>query len=165
MQIYRQKGAPIPEGWAFDAEGRPTTDVAQALAGLVQPIGGHKGIGVAMAIGILSTLLSGAGCGRESGNMIDGPLAGRDGQFFLALNIAAFEDVATFKTRMDQIIHDYQATRLAPGFERVYVPGGLEVELARARRVEGVPLNDETIAGLAGSARALGVDGSMFETT
>jgi LDH2 family malate/lactate/ureidoglycolate dehydrogenase len=163
MQIYEQKGAPIPEGWAFDAEGRPTTDVAQALAGLVQPIGGHKGIGLATAIGILSTLLSGAGYGRESGNMIDGPVAGRDGQFYLALNVGAFEDVATFKARMDALIRDYKATRLAPGFERVYVPGELEVGLERARRSDGIPLNEETIAGLVRSARDLGVDASPFE--
>jgi LDH2 family malate/lactate/ureidoglycolate dehydrogenase len=163
MQIYQQKGAPIPEGWALDAEGRPTTDVAQALEGLVQPIGGHKGIGLAMAIGILSTLLSGAGYGRESGDMVDGPLAGRDGQFFLALNVAAFEDVATFKARMDDLIRDYKATRLAPGFDRVYVPGELEVELERARRADGIPLNDATITGLLASAKGLGVDASMLE--
>ena len=93
MQVYQQKGMPIPEGWAFDQEGRPTTDIEEALAGLVQPIGMYKGIGLAMAAGILSTLLSGAGYGTESGNMVDGPIPGRDGQFYLALNIAAFEDV------------------------------------------------------------------------
>jgi LDH2 family malate/lactate/ureidoglycolate dehydrogenase len=163
MEIYRQKGAPIPEGWAFDAQGRPTTDVAQALKGLVQPIGGHKGIGLAMAIGILSTLLSGAGYGLESGNMVDGPLAGRDGQFFLALKVAAFEDLATFKARMDRIIRDYKATRLAPGFAQVYVPGELEVELERTRRASGIPLNDETIAGLRESAERLGVDPALFQ--
>lgn len=129
----------------------------------MQPIGGHKGIGLAMAIGILSTLLSGAGYGRESGNMIDGPSAGRDGQFYLALNVAAFEDLATFKARMDRLICDYKATRLAPGFELVYVPGELEVEPERARRSDGIPLNDETIAGLARSARDLGVDASPLE--
>ena len=72
MQVYQQKGIPIPEGWAFDQEGRPTTDIEKALAGLVQPIGMYKGIGLAMAAGILSTLLSGAGYGTESGNMVDG---------------------------------------------------------------------------------------------
>jgi LDH2 family malate/lactate/ureidoglycolate dehydrogenase len=81
MQVYQQKGLPIPEGWAFDREGRPTTNIDEALAGLVQPIGMYKGIGLAMAAGILSTLLSGAGYGTESGNMVDGPIPGRDGQF------------------------------------------------------------------------------------
>jgi LDH2 family malate/lactate/ureidoglycolate dehydrogenase len=162
MQVYQQKGIPIPEGWAFDQDGRPTTDIDKALAGLVQPIGKYKGIGLAMAAGILSTLLSGAGYGSESGNMIDGPLPGRDGQFYLALNIAAFEDVATFKARMDKIIREYQGTRLAPGFKRVYVPGQMEAELERRQRAEGIPLNEATVQGIRAAAAGLGVDAAAL---
>ena len=152
MQVYQQKGIPIPEGWAFDQDGRPTTDIDEALAGLVQPIGMYKGIGLAMAAGILSTLLSGAGYGTESGNMVDGPIPGRDGQFYLALDIAAFEDVATFKARMDRIIREYQGTRLAPGVKRVYVPGEMEAELERRQRDEGIPLNEATVQGIRDAA-------------
>jgi LDH2 family malate/lactate/ureidoglycolate dehydrogenase len=158
MQVYQQKGIPIPEGWAFDEEGRPTTDIEKALAGLVQPIGMYKGIGLAMAAGILSTLLSGAGYGTESGNMVDGAFPGRDGQFYLALNIAAFEDVPTFKARMDKIIREYRSTRLAPGAKRVFVPGEMEAGLERRQRVEGIPLNEATIAGIREVAAKLGVD-------
>jgi LDH2 family malate/lactate/ureidoglycolate dehydrogenase len=162
MQVYQQKGIPIPEGWAFDQDGRPTTDIDKALAGLVQPIGKYKGIGLAMAAGILSTLLSGAGYGSESGNMIDGPLPGRDGQFYLALNIAAFEDVPTFKARMDKIIREYRGTRLAPGFTRVYVPGEMEAELERRQRAEGIPLNEATVQGIRAAAAGLGVDAAAL---
>jgi LDH2 family malate/lactate/ureidoglycolate dehydrogenase len=163
MQVYQQKGIPIPEGWAFDREGRPTTDIDEALAGLVQPIGMYKGVGLAMAAGILSTLLSGAGYGTESGNMVDGPIPGRDGQFYLALNIAAFEHVPTFKTRMDGIIREYRGTRLAPGAKRVFVPGEMEAELERRQRQEGIPLNDATIAGIRDAAAKLGVDASVLQ--
>jgi LDH2 family malate/lactate/ureidoglycolate dehydrogenase len=163
MQVYKQKGIPIPEGWAFDREGRPTTDIDEALAGLVQPIGMYKGIGLAMAAGILSTLLSGAGYGTESGNMVDGPIPGRDGQFYLALNIAAFEDVATFKARMDRIIREYRGTRLAPGVKRVFVPGEMEAELERRQRAEGVPLNEATVQGIRAAAATLGVDASVLQ--
>jgi LDH2 family malate/lactate/ureidoglycolate dehydrogenase len=163
MQVYQQKGIPIPEGWAFDDEGRPTTDIDKALAGLVQPIGMYKGIGLAMAAGILSTLLSGAGYGTESGNMVDGATPGRDGQFYLALNIAAFEDVETFKARMDKIIREYRGTRLAPGVKRVYVPGEMEAGLERRQRAEGIPLNEATIAGIRDAAAQLGVDAAALE--
>jgi LDH2 family malate/lactate/ureidoglycolate dehydrogenase len=163
MQVYKQKGVPIPEGWAFDQEGRPTTDIDAALEGLVQPIGMYKGIGLAMAAGILSTLLSGAGYGTESGNMVDGPIPGRDGQFYLALNIAAFEDVATFKARMDKIIKEYQSTRLAPGVEQVWVPGHPEAELERRQRREGVPLNETTVREIRDAATALEVDASVLQ--
>ena len=162
MQIYKQKGAQIPEGWAFDSEGRPTSDIDQALQGLVQPIGGHKGIGLAMAMGILSTLLCDAGYGSESGNMVDGARTGRDGQFYLALNIAAFEDVSGFKQRMDKIIREYRGTRLAPGFERVYVPGELEDTIELRNRREGVPLNEATLQGLTDTAAKVGADASLL---
>jgi L-2-hydroxycarboxylate dehydrogenase (NAD+) len=163
MQVYQQKGIPIPEGWAFDQDGKPTTDIEKALAGLVQPIGAYKGIGLAMAAGILSTLLSGAGYGTESGNMADGPIPGRDGQFYLALNIAAFEHVGTFKARMDQIIKEYRGTRLAPGIKRVWVPGEMEAELERAQREGGVPLNEATVQGLRDAAAGLGVDAAALQ--
>src|SRR5262249_42437413 len=71
-RVYHQRGEPIPAGWAFDAEGQPTTDAAAALDGLIQPIGGHKGVGLGIVMGILSALLSGASYGTELGNMLDG---------------------------------------------------------------------------------------------
>jgi LDH2 family malate/lactate/ureidoglycolate dehydrogenase len=162
MQIYKQKGAQIPQGWAFDDEGRPTTDIDAALEGLVQPIGGHKGIGLAISVGILSTLLCDAGYGSESGSMVDGPRAGRDGQFYLALDIAAFEDVARFKQRMDKLIREYRSTRLADGVERVYVPGEMEDEIERRNRRDGVPLNEATIRNLTEAALRVGADASAL---
>ena len=163
MQVYKQKGLPIPAGWAFDRQGRPTTDIDEALAGLVQPIGMYKGIGLAMAAGILSTLLSGAGYGSESGNMVDGPKPGRDGQFYLALKIAAFADVAHFKARMDRLIEEYKGTRLAPGVERVFVPGEMEAALEQRQRQEGVPLNEETVRGILACAADLDVDATALQ--
>jgi LDH2 family malate/lactate/ureidoglycolate dehydrogenase len=163
MQVYKQKGIPIPEGWAFDNEGRPTTDIDEALEGLVQPIGMYKGIGLAVAAGILSTLLSGAGYGTESGNMVDGPIPGRDGQLYLALNIAAFEEAATFRARMDRIIREYRGTRLAAGVRRVFVPDEMEADLERRQRAEGIPLNEATIAGIRNVGAMLGVDAAILQ--
>jgi LDH2 family malate/lactate/ureidoglycolate dehydrogenase len=162
MQIYKQKGAPIPAGWAFDRQGRPTTEIDAALEGLVQPIGRHKGIGLAMSMGILSTLLCDAGYGTESGNMVEGPQFGRDGQFYMALDIAAFEDVARFKQRMDKIIREYRSTRLAEGVERVYVPGEIEDTIERRNRRDGVPLNEQTVRNLTEAARSVGADATAL---
>ncbi|MGH7160987.1 MAG: Ldh family oxidoreductase, partial [Acetobacteraceae bacterium] len=89
--FYHQKGGTIPEGWAFDRHGRPTTDTAAAPAGLIQPVGGHKGVGLAIVTGMLSTLLSGASTGTELGNMVAGARPGRDGHAFIAIDVAAFQ--------------------------------------------------------------------------
>ncbi len=162
IRVYRQKGLDIPPNWAFDAAGEPTTDAALAIEGLLQPIGGYKGVGLAVVMGVLSALLSGAGYGTELGNMVDGPKAGRDGHFFLAINIAAFEDPAVFKARVDALIRQIQASRRMAGVERLYAPGGLEAETEARYREQGIPLNEETIAGLRGTAAQLGVNSSAL---
>ena len=115
IRVYHQKGLPIPLGWAFDASGNPTTDSAQALAGLLQPIGGFKGVGLAIIMGVFSSLLSGAAFGTELGDMVNGARAGLDGQFVMAINVAAFEDVKRFKSRVDQIVRSIRSSSTAPG--------------------------------------------------
>ena len=70
IRIYEQKGLDLPEGWAFDENGSPTTSAAAALGGLLRPIGDYKGVGLSVVMGVLSTALSGASYGTDSGNMI-----------------------------------------------------------------------------------------------
>lgn len=148
IRVFHQKGVPIPEGWAFNRNGHPTNDPAEALEGLLQPIGEYKGAGLAIVMGVLSSMLSGAAFGTELGNMVDGPKPGRDGQFVMALNIAAFEDPVVFKTRVDGVVRQIRESRPAPGFDRCYAPGELEHILEQRYRIEGIPLNTETISGL-----------------
>lgn len=162
IRIYAQKGEPIPEGWAFDKEGQPTTDATAALEGLIQPMGAFKGIGLAMVVGMMSTLFSGAGYGTESGNMVDGATSGADGQFFIAIDIAAFVEPETFKKRVDGIIHQFNTSTNAAGTDTLYVPGALENEIAARNLEMGVPLNQETIRGIQTQARELGVTLSLF---
>jgi len=156
LRVYRQKGLPIPEGWAFDREGQPTTDAAEAIEGLLQPIGAYKGVSLALLMGMLSSLLSGAAYGTELGNMVDGPQAGQDGHFFMAIRIAAFEAPARFKARVDAIVRQIHACRRAPGVERLYAPGELEAETEALYRQEGIPLNEDTLAGIAAAAAQVG---------
>jgi LDH2 family malate/lactate/ureidoglycolate dehydrogenase len=158
LRIYKQKGLTLPEGWALDADGRPTTDPTAAVDGLLMPIGGFKGVGLALVMGILSSMLSGAAYGTELGDMERGPEAGRDGHFCAAVRVSAFEDVARFKARVDAAIREIHACRKAPGVERVYVPGEIEA-LRRDEYVRiGIPLNPVELADLARTAQALGVD-------
>ncbi|MEK9725114.1 MAG: Ldh family oxidoreductase, partial [Rhodospirillaceae bacterium] len=161
IRIHAQKGEPIPEGWAFDAAGRPTTDAQAALDGLIQPIGAFKGIGLAMMFGMLSTLFTDAGYGTESGNIVDGAISGADGQFFIAIDIAAFTEPADFKARVDTVVRQFHGSALAPGADAIYVPGAMEHRIAARNRAEGIPLNTETLAGIAAAAAGLGVDISL----
>ncbi|MEO2003496.1 MAG: Ldh family oxidoreductase, partial [Candidatus Poribacteria bacterium] len=65
IRIHAQKGIPIPNGWALDRDGVPTTDPAAAIDGLLAPIGQYKGTALAMVMGVLSSMLSGASYGTE----------------------------------------------------------------------------------------------------
>src|SRR5581483_11305507 len=68
VRVYAQKGLPIPAGWALDRDGNPTTDALAAIDGLLVPIGGFKGAGLAMVMGVFSSMLSGAAYGTELGD-------------------------------------------------------------------------------------------------
>ncbi len=162
IRVYRQKGLDIPPNWVFDTEGIPTTNAAEAIEGLLQPIGGYKGVGLAVVMGVMSALLSGAGYGTELGNMVDGAKAGHDGHFFLAINIAAFEEPAVFKARVDTLIRQIRGSRRMDSVQKLYAPGGLEAETEARYRDEGIPLNQQTIEGLRAAARGFGIASSAI---
>ena len=158
IRIHHQKGLSLPEDWALDSNGRPTTDPAAAIDGLLMPIGGHKGTALALVMGILSSMLSGSAYGTELGNMEDGPNAGEDGHFMAAIKISAFEDVERFKERVDAAIDEIHSCRLAEGFDRTYAPGEREFLNREAYERDGIPLNQETLADIRAAAEEVGVD-------
>jgi len=156
IRVFHQKGESIPPTWAFDSAGNATTDPAAAIEGLLQPIGEFKGVGLAVVFGVLSTLLSGAAYGTRLGNMIDGPAAGVDGHFFLAIDIAAFLDPAEFRAQADAVVRQIRESRRREGGGPLYAPGGMEFETESRYRAEGIPLNEITLKGLRASAQRVG---------
>jgi len=155
--VYHQKGQPIPDHWAFDAEGRSTTDAGAALDGLLRPVGDYKGVNISIAMGVMSTLLSGAGYGTRLGSIDEGPRAGRDGHFMMAMDIDAFCEADAFRSEMDEVIDEIHTSKRAPGVDRIYSAGELEAITAANYRRDGIPLNDETLADLGATAAQLGV--------
>lgn len=91
--LRARRGEPIPEGWALDAEGRPTTDAAAALQGSMLPSGGYKGFGMGLLAEILASALSGAVASRDA-SPFSGPAGGppATGQCFIAIDPGAFAD-------------------------------------------------------------------------
>ncbi len=158
IRIYQQQGMRLPEQWALDRQGQPTTDPTVAIDGLLAPIGGFKGAGLAMIMGIFSSMLSGASYGTELGSIEDGPIAGADGHFVAAVDIASFENIARFKSRVDAAIEQVHDCQLAPGCDRVYAPGELEAIRRAEYRAQGIPLNRVTLADLRKTAERLEID-------
>lgn len=142
-------GRPIPDDWALDVDGQPTTDAAAALAGTVRAMAGHKGAALAMMAEVFSGVLSGAAVGNEIGSMykhMDRPQ--NVGHFFCLLDVSAFLDVAQMKSRLDAMIDRVKACRRRPGVEEILVSGERSHRRAEANRRDGIPLGAETVQEL-----------------
>lgn len=163
IRVYAQKGLELEDDWALDPEGNPTTDPMVAIDGLLRPIGGHKGASLALIMGVMSSMLSGAAYGTELGDMESGPTAGADGHFFMTMNIDFFVDFEEFTGRVDAAIRQVHETRKAPGVDRIWMPGEREYETRIVNSRDGIPLADETIRDILEAATSAGVDPAEFE--
>jgi len=159
LEIAQREERPIPEGWAVDAEGKPSTDpfIYRKGGGLL-PLGSwpmtssYKGYGLGMLVDILCGVLSTTGFGamfsREQW---------RYSHLFAALRIDAFQPAEEFKGMMDQMLNTFRTLDTAPGAQRVLYPGLREWEMEQRRRKEGIPLNGKVISTLEELGRELGV--------
>ena len=155
--LLAKESEALPDGWALDESGAPTTDAQKALAGLLKPIGDYKGTGLALAFGLLSTTLSGAAFGSRLGSLESGPNPGVDGQLMIALDVSAFTEVDGFNRLVDDILAELRASEPAEGSERVRLPGERSAEEERVAAREGVQLSPAAAAGLRQLADELGV--------
>ena len=103
ISVRAKKNEPIPEGWAFDSDGKPTTDANEALKGTMAPTGGYKGFGVGMLVEILTACIAGGNLGIHASSF-----AGEDGgppstgQFFIAINPKKFNP--NYETAVEDLV-------------------------------------------------------------
>jgi L-2-hydroxycarboxylate dehydrogenase (NAD+) len=159
VKSHRLQNKPMPEGWMVHAkDGTPLTDAARSGEGLLLPIGGYKGSGLSLILGLLAGPLNGAAFGRDvfDFNYNDTDVC-NTGQFMIALDIARFTPVAEFKAEMDRHLRDLRTSKPLPGVEAIRLPGQ-ERKTRRADRARnGVPMPRELIAQLDQFAADLGV--------
>ena len=135
------RGEMMPEGWMIDREGKPLTDPRRAAEGFLLPIGGYKGYGLAMVVGLLAGTLNGAAMGKDVIDFNqDVSSATNTGQAIVAIDPAAFGDLAQFKSAVDTLVRDLRASERMPGVDAIRVPGDRSHALAAAQRVEGIAL-------------------------
>lgn len=175
LEVYDRKEKPIPEGWATDENGNPTTHARKVmdnvhtrpirgglspLGGVGELLGGHKGYGLALLVDVLCGLLPGAlyadlvypkGPGGES-------LPSGIGHVFGAMNIDAFRPIDEFKVEMDNLQRRLKNAPKAEGQDRIYIHGEKEYEETERRRKSGIPLNPKVFAELQQVADKFGVE-------
>jgi LDH2 family malate/lactate/ureidoglycolate dehydrogenase len=163
IKLAEMAGQQIPEGWAVDREGRATIDPTAGLAGALLPVGGHKGSGLALAIELVTSVLSGSSIGADLENTSMTGAAGRRGggrvgsvsQFFLALDPDAFAGREAFAAGFARLADAITGADPAPGFDEVMLPGERERRVAQRSVASGVELAPSTIQLLAELATEL----------
>ena len=142
VMVAAQKGEPIPEGWALDAEGRPTTDPKAALKGTMLPVGDAKGAALVLMVEIIAAALTGGQFGFEASSFFDakGPPPAI-GQFFLLI-----DPVRTggpdFPARLETLL----GTVLAE--EGVRLPGSKRLAARRLAAERGIEVSAKLFAEL-----------------
>jgi LDH2 family malate/lactate/ureidoglycolate dehydrogenase len=159
VKAYKLQNRPMPEGWMISAkDGRPITDPANSGEGLLMPIGGHKGAGLALVIGLLAGTLNGAAFGRAVVDFnADDDSACNTGHFIIALDIARFLPVATFKAEVDRQVRELKASKVLPGFDGIRLPGEQRKVRRADRLAHGVPVFPEVVDQLDKLAGELGI--------
>lgn len=118
----RSKGRAIPDTWAVDGDGNPTTD-PDAVRGLL-PIAGPKGYGLMMMIDVMSGSLLGLPFGKHVSSMYEDLTKKRNlGQFYILMDPAKFTDPEAFKKQVSQMIDELHQMPPADGYNQVYLPG------------------------------------------
>jgi LDH2 family malate/lactate/ureidoglycolate dehydrogenase len=157
IKVLAQRGELMPEGWMVGRDGRPLTDPKRREEGFLLPIGGPKGYGLSLAIGLLAGVLNGAAFGSDVVDFTrDTTSPTNTGQFVAAIDIAAFGDPATFASVAARAFAEFRASPPLPGHDPVRIPGDGRAA-ARAGRLEnGVALHDALVRDLDAIAAELG---------
>ena len=161
IYLARNKRQPIPEGWAIDQDGTPTTDPQAAIDGIILPMAGHKGYAIAMMVDVLSGVLTGSGFLSQVHSPYKTAEKSNCGHFMIAIDIKAFQPLAEFNARMEQYIAELKSVPLAKGHDEVFYPGEIEANNNAANRRDGIELPDDTRADLARIAQECGLESKL----
>ncbi|HEX4213627.1 MAG TPA: Ldh family oxidoreductase [Candidatus Dormibacteraeota bacterium] len=160
IRMAERAGTPIPDTWATDSGGIPTTDPAAAIAGMLLPAGGHKGFGLALMVEVLTSVLSGGAWSVHS-LYRDPDLHNDCSHFFMALDVAHFMDADQFQAQTAQLGRLIRESPPHPGVEAVHAPGDGQWRRRLEQLERGVAVSPTALVELQECARRLGVDASL----
>lgn len=155
-------GQPIPEGWATDASGAPTTDPAAAIKGMLLPAAGPKGFGLAFVIDLLCGGLASGAIGETVRPLYGDatqPYACAHG--FIAIEVARFRDLVDFESVVARFAERVRLSKRAPGVEALFTPGE-PAWRTRQANADACALAAETRQALVRLASSLGIAADML---
>ncbi len=160
IYVMRDKGLPIPEGWAVDSKGKMTTDPIKAAdGGSVIPIGGHKGYGLSLAIELLTAVVGGHLFGKDLKGLFDNPKEGEGITITLAaLDVSKLIDRDILYDRVEKFFKFVKRSPHKAGVTEIVIPGEPEEKVRKMRVKEGIPLPMEVVEALRDCSAELNVE-------
>ncbi|MGV3655480.1 MAG: Ldh family oxidoreductase [Noviherbaspirillum sp.] len=148
LMVAAREGRAIPQGWALDKDGNPTTDPRAGLEGMMLPAGGSKGAMLALMVELLCCALTGSSFGFEADSFFtDAGNRPRLGQAFLVIDPDALAGREAFYERLETLV---AMMLLDP---EVRLPGYRRLALARQAAAEGIEVPEALAAQLESLAR------------
>lgn len=143
----------------IDRQGQPLLDPKRADEGFLLPIGGHKGYGLALIVGLLAGTLQGAAMGKQVVDFNKDHVSKTNtGQAILVIDLRAFGDPAAFKAQVDSLVRDLRGGARLGGIDRIWLPGEQSHQKRERYRAQGIPISDGVVADLALLAGELGIE-------
>lgn len=141
VRLAAKEGKKIPKDWIISKEGRVTDDPEDLPDGGALMALGHKGYGLAIVGEVLSGVLSGAGLLTQIPMWFKATeQATNIGHMVMTINIEDFMETVVFKKRVDYLIDELKASKLAAGYDEILVPGEIEVRKEREQLQDGIEL-------------------------
>lgn len=157
IKVARQNGQQMPVGWVVDPDGNPITDPDRADEGFLVPIGGYKGSGLNIAIGLLAGVLNGAAFGRSVvDHRVDLVSPTNTGQLLIAMRPDAFRPLEDVLADVTAHLDELRYSRTRDG-RTVRLPGDRAAEVLEENLRFGLDLSAVVLAKLNDAADRLGV--------
>lgn len=158
VKLAAQKGETMPDDWMIDRQGQPITDPKRSGEGSLLPIGGYKGYGLAVMIGLLAGALNKAAVGKGTIDFnAHHDLITNTGQTIIAVDPSAFGDREEFIQRVIDLVDDLKSSSTLPGVKEIRVPGEGAAKVMAERMRQGIPLTPELLDSLNNCAKECGI--------
>jgi LDH2 family malate/lactate/ureidoglycolate dehydrogenase len=156
VYLAGERGTEIPEGWAADAEGNPTTDPRAAIEGLILPMAGPKGYVISFMFDVLAGVLTGSAFGDAVAGPYQPDAISGAGHLLLTIDVSAMADPDDYAARVEALVDATRSAEKATWADEILVPGELEDRNAELN-AHGITLTANTWASLATLATETGV--------
>ena len=163
VKVAAQKGESIPDDWMIDRQGKPITDPKKSAEGSLLPIGGYKGYGLAVMIGLLAGALNNAAVGKGTIDFnAHHDLVTNTGQTIIAVDPSAFGNTEEFINRVIALVNDLKNSSTLPGVKDIRVPGEGAAKTMAERGERGIPVSPELLEALNACAQECGIPALTF---